>query len=205
MTITNNSFENLVQLEQILIWETDGNKNEESMVKLLLLYLNSTLENWQLALEYSNKFHERLPHNGTIFLLNVFSEYSLGGISNSKLNKILNNEFRNEIKQLLYLVAVLDLESQKSDLALKYANLISESCNDFVYLFRFYMRYYRGIGKRDISEKYKLKLIHGIHFIFLNGQGFDPLNIDCFLNERVKGKWLSKPNFEFLLEDLIKG
>lgn len=205
MRVINENYENLTQLESLLKREAENDNKEDSAIKLLLIYLNSSLMDLALATKYSKEFHDKFPLNGAIFLLNVFSEYIRGGIGNSALEKIDNNRYPIEIKHLLYLVAILDLQDQNSSKAYNYAKLIPENNTDFVYLFRFFVRYYKSIRNKELCDKYRMLAVKGINYIFKDEDDFNSLQIDFFINERIKGTWLSKPNFGSLVEELIIG
>lgn len=147
--------------------------------------------------------HDKNNVNALLLITYVYRHY-LGGIDEQLLNKILSLHTQNpESNSMLKYVASwsYDNDPYKQEKLLKTSiSEYSEHVWNYVDLARFYLNQGKNIEAKELIKK----ALSNVKKIYNNTEitKYDPTDIDEFLNERIKGIYLTDVNFKTITEML---
>ncbi len=152
-----------------------------------------------LAIEYNNPI-------ALIVLAHVY-EYQLGGIDDMLLHQIKNLDAgSDEINSMLKYVASWSYKKSKKDDCNVEEELLKQSiklCDKYVWNYINLMELYKQQGRYLEVNSLIYKALSNITKIYDGITHPDVTDIDEYINEHIKGIYLTNSNVRFIREDLI--
>lgn len=191
-------------LEQI----NNESKNVEFWISLAIAIVMPPIVDEKTSIAFLNKALAIDNNNPTaLLILTYVYEHELGGIDDMLLHQIKNlHTDSDEINSMLKCVASWSYcESKKYDpeeeerLLKESILLCDKHVRNYKYLARLYFEQERYLEANNLLKK----ALNNIKKVYSDDDDYDITDINEFINERIKGIYVSKSNLESLQEDIM--
>lgn len=183
-------------------------KSVELWISLAIAIVRPPLVDEEKSIVFLNKALA-IDHNNPIALLVLayVYEHELGGIDDMLLHQIKNlHTDSDEINSMLKYVASWSYRENKKYNPEEEERLLKESillCDahvwNYEHLAKLYFKQKRYLEVNSLLRK----ALKNIKKVYSDDDDYDITDINEFINERIKGIYLSRSNFKFIKQDLI--
>ena len=183
-------------------------KDVEFWISLAIAIVRPPLVDEERSIQFLKKALAIDHNNPTALLILAYVyEHELGGIDDMLLHQIKNlHTDSNEVNSMLKYVASWSYRENKKYNPEEEERLLKESillCDKHVWNYKHLARLYAK-QKQHLKINCLLeKALKNVKKVYSHSDYYDITDIDEFINERIKGIYLSKSNLEFIQKDII--